>query len=388
MLARLRAGHKGSHVRSPRGAVVMQYIHTPANHHMIKFALDQWSELTPHCTGERAAASCLEALLHARAAAFPLRLTRRRLRLPPAAAAERAGSSSGLAAGQPAAKRAKVDAPAASAAAAAAPRPPGGIPILQHPVAMAAMAAARPPLHPGAVLPAGMVPQAAVTAAQASAAAQLRIQQQLAAKAQFQPIVRCVPAPASCAALAASCAAPPAVLCCADVSMRGLHGVACMACFELAGCWRVTVQRRLLNSSPSAVCLSSCRPQSEDERQFVPRPRLQVGRWRLACHGLYCLRRRRRHAGLHAAPPPPMLGPAALAAPAVPQALVRQVGLGMSIANAKATEEAEAAMRAVAEDFISNAGEAAGCWVICCNWDWPGGAGLVVGPAAAAAQGA
>lgn len=38
------------------------------------------------------------------------------------------------------------------------------------------------------------------------------------------------------------------------------------------------------------------------------------------------------------------------------QALVRQVGLSMSILNAKATEEAEEALRAVAEDFISSAG--------------------------------
>ncbi|KAI7841139.1 hypothetical protein COHA_005109 [Chlorella ohadii] len=82
---------------------------------------------------------------------------------------------------------------------------------------------------------------AGVTAAQASAAAQLRLQQQLAAK-QFPPIIR---------------------------------------------------------------------PQSEDDKQFVPQARLQ--------------------------------------------ALVRQVGLGIGIQNAKATEDAEGALRAVAGDFISNA---------------------------------
>lgn len=36
---------------------------------------------------------------------------------------------------------------------------------------------------------------------------------------------------------------------------------------------------------------------------------------------------------------------------------MRQVGLGIGIQNAKATEDAEGALRAVAADFISNAGE-------------------------------
>jgi hypothetical protein len=39
------------------------------------------------------------------------------------------------------------------------------------------------------------------------------------------------------------------------------------------------------------------------------------------------------------------------------QAFVRQVGQGMQIANAKATSDADEALRAVAEDFISGAGE-------------------------------
>ena len=58
---------------------------------------------------------------------------------------------------------------------------------MQHPAALAAMAGGRPPLPPGMTLP-GMLPQQ-ITAAQASAAAQMRLQQQLAAK-QFQPIIR------------------------------------------------------------------------------------------------------------------------------------------------------------------------------------------------------
>ncbi len=37
---------------------------------------------------------------------------------------------------------------------------------------------------------------------------------------------------------------------------------------------------------------------------------------------------------------------------------MRQVGLGIGIQNAKATEDAEGALRAVAGDFISNAGGA------------------------------
>lgn len=53
------------------------------------------------------------------------------------------------------------------------------------------------------------------------------------------------------------------------------------------------------------------RPSTEDEKQFVPKPRLQ--------------------------------------------ALVKQVGQGMQIANAKATDDADEALRAVAEDFISGA---------------------------------
>lgn len=91
-------------------------------------------------------------------------------------------ASSGAGSDQPAAKRAKVDGPAAAAAAAR----PAGVPLMQHPAALAAMGA-RPPLPPGMALP-GMMPQ--VSAAQASAAAQLRLQQQLAAKHQFQPILK------------------------------------------------------------------------------------------------------------------------------------------------------------------------------------------------------
>lgn len=39
---------------------------------------------------------------------------------------------------------------------------------------------------------------------------------------------------------------------------------------------------------------------------------------------------------------------------------MKQVGQGMSIASAKTTDEAEAALRAVAEDFVSGAGERSG----------------------------
>lgn len=84
---------------------------------------------------------------------------------------------------------------------------------------LAAMAGARPPLPPGMMAP-GM---AQVTAAQAAAAAQLRLHQSMVAKrAQFPPIVR---------------------------------------------------------------------PVGEDERQYVPKPRLQVGWWRVCSQwwgGVYC----------------------------------------------------------------------------------------------------
>jgi histone H3/H4 len=180
-----------------KAAFIQQYIANPNNHHIIKVELDRWN------------------------------VSRE--------------ASSGAGSDQPAAKRAKVDGPAGSAAAAAAAAAarPAGMPLMQHPAALAAMAGGRPPLPPGMALP-GMMPQQ-LNAAQASAAAQLRLQQQLATK-QFQPIIR---------------------------------------------------------------------PQSEDDKQYVPQARLQ--------------------------------------------ALVRQVGLGIGIQNAKATEDAEGALRAVAGDFISNA---------------------------------
>lgn len=221
----------------------MQYINNPPMHHLIKAELDRWSELgAGRCCWVLCAVRCCWALLlgagrgargagtdawdgsvgrqqipqhrcspwcaapekslqqpHAATTGVPQRLTRACLRHPPAADAAREAGG-GAAAGQPAAKRAKVDAPAASSAAASAPRP-AGIPLMQHPAALAAMAGGRPPLPPGVALPAGMVPQA-LTAAQASAAAQMRLQQQLATKAQFQPIVRCVAAPAGYAAAA------------------------------------------------------------------------------------------------------------------------------------------------------------------------------------------
>ncbi len=134
-----------------------------------------------------------------------------------AADASREASSGAGSADQPAAKRAKVDGPAGSAAAAVRP---AGMPLMQHPAALAAMAGGRPPLPPGMTLPGMMAQQ--VTAAQASAAAQLRLQQQLAAK-QFPPIIRCA------LRRAALCCA---VLCCACSSL-------CPRCFgvqaELSG---------------------------------------------------------------------------------------------------------------------------------------------------------
>lgn len=75
----------------------------------------------------------------------------------------------------PAAKRPKLDAAAAPTAPAARP--------LMHP-SLAAMGGARPPLHPAMQ----MAPQ--LTAQQAAAAAQMRLQQSLTVKrAQFPPIV-------------------------------------------------------------------------------------------------------------------------------------------------------------------------------------------------------
>ena len=91
---------------------------------------------------------------------------------------------------------------------------------MQHPAALAAMAGGRPPLPPGMALP-GMLPQQ-ITAAQASAAAQMRLQQQLAAK-QFQPIIR----------YALCCA----VLCCAVLCCAVLRQAGCVAlCHSMLGC--------------------------------------------------------------------------------------------------------------------------------------------------------
>lgn len=146
---------------------------------------------------------------------------------------------------------------------------------MQHPAALAAMGA-RPPLPPGMALP-SMMPQ--VSAAQASAAAQLRLQQQLAAKHQFQPILKC----ALCCAVHAGHAAHDA--CC------GVHHADCIELiFAQNGC--VASSHLLICPVQASVivfedvlflkqflvpCLSFCRPQSEDDRQFVPQARLQVG---------------------------------------------------------------------------------------------------------------
>lgn len=127
-----------------------------------------------------------------------------------------------------------------------------------------------------------------------------------------------------------------------------------------------------------------CRPQSEDDKQFVPQARLQVGstdwlcpdraRPPVAAGSTVHIRQAFLSAALSFATTfsPFVPGGAwasasgmhsfnsALPLPAqFQQALVRQVGLGIGIQNAKATEDAEGALRAVAGDFISNAGEIA-----------------------------
>ncbi len=181
-------------------------------------------------------------------------------------------------------------------------------------------------------------------------------------------------------AMAAGMARPPLP----PGSMPGAQGMAHISAAQQAVFAQQRLQQALLHRPKFAPIV---RPASEDERQFVPRQRLQVGGWKSLRTGnssaeLPRLLLPRVPTSLLPAfflsDEPPVQSPHspyplshicmivsrptlavclthAQSGPAL-QALVRQVGLGMSIMNAKATEEAEEALRAVAEDFISSAG--------------------------------